>query len=497
MPRVSFIRPELSAIMGRYNKIRDCLIGSEAVKHKADLYLPVPRPTDKTKENLARYKSYKDRAVFYNVTARTLGGLVGQVMSRSPVSEIPDILDMVEEDATGDGVNLEQMAEKTLAFSLSYGRSGLLVDFPNTGGNVTVADLQSGRVRPVLAQYDPFTVINWRYMTDGSVTKLSMVNLAETWPFHDDGFEIKTACQFRVLEINSNGFYTVTIWREFQNPTSWTSDKKIPTSENFRISEGPYLVLGPDGNPLTEILFKFVGVRNNDGSIDNPPLADLAEINLAHYRNSADYEEACFQLGQPTYWCAGLDEHWVKEVMGGQIQLGALGGILLPSGGNAGLLQPEPNTMCKEAMDTKERQMVALGAKLVEQKTVQRTATEAMQENASEMSVLSSAAKNVSHAYEWALTKCAEFLNVKGEKIEYKLNSNFQMMQLTPADRLQLVKEWQAGSITFDEMRAVLRKAGVATEDNAVARSKILTEQAAALALAEASLADNETKTVP
>lgn len=492
MPRVAFIRPELNAMLERYNKIRDCLIGSEAVKKKADLYLPKPRPTDTSKENIARYKSYKDRAVFYNVTARTLGGLVGQVFSRSPVSEIPDILDNVEDDATGDGVNLEQMAEKTLAYSLSYGRSGLMVDFPNTGGNVTADDIQSGRVRPVLAQYDPFSIINWRYITDGSVTKLSMVNLAETWPFHDDGFEIKTACQFRVLELNAAGYYTVTIWREQQDPTSWTSDKKLPNSDNFRISEGPYLVLGPDGKPFTEILFKFVGVRNNDGTIDNPPLADLAELNLSHYRNSADYEEACYQLGQPTYWYSGLDEHWVKDIMGGQVQLGALGGVLLPVGGNAGLLQPEPNTMVFEAMGMKERQMVALGAKLVEQKTVQRTATEATQENASEMSVLSSAAKNVSHAYEWALTKCAEFLNVQGQKIEYKLNSNFQMMQLTPADRLQLVKEWQAGTITFDEMRAVLRKAGIATEDNAVAASKIAKEQAAALALAEASIVDNE-----
>lgn len=489
MPRVAFIRPELAKMLPRYKKIRDCLSGSEAVKNAGELYLPKPNPDDKSKANEARYNSYRTRAVFYNVTARTLDGLVGQVFSRAPVSEIPDSMDVVEADATGDGVSLEQLAEGTLRYTLSYGRSGLLVDFPNTEGSVTAADIQSGRVRPVVSQYDPSSIINWRYRTIGSVKQLIMVNLAEAWPYHDDGFEIKTACQFRVLEINAEGNYTVTIWREASSPTDWTYEGKIPSNNNYVIKEGPIVVTGPDGLPLKDILFKFVGVRNNDGSIDNPPLYSLADLNIAHYRNSADYEEACYQLGQPTYWFAGLTEDWVKKILGDQIQLGSRGGVLLPAGGSAGLLQPEPNTMCKEAMDAKERQMVALGAKLVEQKTVQRTATEANQDNASETSILASAAKNVSKAYEWALGVCATFLNIGDVKLSYKLNSDFQMMQLTPADRLQLMKEIQAGSITFGEMRAVLRKSGIATEDDTKAAETIATEQAASLALVAKSMA--------
>ncbi|MBL1368232.1 DUF4055 domain-containing protein, partial [Acinetobacter baumannii] len=109
---------------------------------------------------------------------------------------------------------------------------------------------------------------------------------------------------------------------------------------------------------MDEIPFMFVGSHNNDPEIDNPPMYDLAELNIAHYRNSADYEEAVYMMGQPTYWFSGLTKEWIKEVLGGKIQLGSVGGVLLPANSSAGLLQPTPNTMAKEAMDQKENQMV-------------------------------------------------------------------------------------------------------------------------------------------
>jgi hypothetical protein len=59
-----------------------------------------------------------------------------------------------------------------------------------------------------------------------------------------------------------------------------------------------------------------------------------------------------------------------------------------PEGGERRLAPSDENTMPKEAMEAKERQMVALGAKLVEQKQVQRTAMEAGMEEASTSSLL-------------------------------------------------------------------------------------------------------------
>ena len=140
--------------------------------------------------------------------------------------------------------------------------------------------------------------------------------------------------------------------------------------------------------------------------------------------------------------------------------------------------------MIKEAMEAKERQMVALGAKLVEQKQVQRTAFEAKVEATSEGSTLSSTAKNVQAAYVWALQWCARFVGVAETGIQFELNTDFDIARMTPEERAQAIKEWQRGAITFEEMRAVLRKSGTATEDDAKAKEAIAQETAAAMALA-------------
>ncbi|WBF76811.1 hypothetical protein PSV3_00109 [Septimatrevirus PSV32] len=197
-----------------------------------------------------------------------------------------------------------------------------------------------------------------------------------------------------------------------------------------------------------------------------------------------DYEESCYIVGQPTPVLIGLTEEWVTNVLKGSVNFGSRGGIPLPAGADAKLLQASENTMLKEAMDTKERQMVALGAKLVEQKEVQRTATEAELEAASEGSTLSSATKNVSAAFEWALKWAARWVGQADSGVKFELNTDFDIARMTPDERRSLVEEWQKGAITFEEMRTGLRKAGVATEDDAKAKEKIAKDTAEAMALA-------------
>uniref|UniRef100_A0AAU6VZY7 Portal vertex protein n=1 Tax=Pseudomonas phage Pavpe01 TaxID=3138545 RepID=A0AAU6VZY7_9VIRU len=487
MPNVSFIRPELAAVLPIYKIIRDCLAGQEKVKAAGKTYLPMPNEVDQSPDNLARYKGYKGRAVFYNVTRRTLQGLSGQVFARDPVSEIPDSLDAVENDATGSGISAAQTAKRLLNYSLSYGRGGIYVDYPNTEGGASKAELDTGRIRPTIHTASPGTVVNWRTITVGSQTLLSLVVIAETWPFFDDGFEIKHGCQFRVMslvgEIDEENVatgtlkYQVEVYRE-HNPTVWNGDQ-IPKGKNFHLSQGPYFPTDPNGNNLDEIPFMFVGSENNDTDVDNPPLYDMAALNIAHYRNSADYEEACFVMGQPTYWFSGLTEEWMKNVLHGQIRLGSWGGVPLPPNSSAGLIQMNANTMPFEAMGHKENQMVALGAKLVEQASVQRTATEARQDETAETSFLAASAKNVSAAMTWAFQWCALFVDGSRDvKIVYELNTDFDLMKMTPEQRAQTIKEWQGGALTFSEMRAVLRKGGVATEDDKVAKAQIDIEQA-------------------
>lgn len=469
MANVSYVRDEVAKMKIKWDLIKDCLIGQNAVKAGREKYLPKPNPTDTSEENRKRYDQYVERAVFYNVTQRTHAGLVGQVFQTDPVAELPSLMDPLVEDTDGAGVSLEQQSKKALGEVLAFGRCGLLVDYPNVGEVASRQDLLDGKVRPTIILYDPWDVINWRTKTIGAKKLLSLVVIAEQYIVEDDGFEMKTDRQWRVLRLeDETGVYKVEIWRE-ENGTFQEYEFYYPTDAS--------------GNNLREIPFTFIGAVNNDATVDQPPLYDLAALNIAHYRNSADYEEACYIVGQPTPYLAGLTKDWVEDVLKGQVHLGSRAAIPLPAGGTAGLIQANPNSMPKEAMEAKERQMVALGAKLVEQRAVQRTATEALQEEAGEVSVLATSAKNVAAGYRTALTWCGLFLGTT-EEPEFDLNTDFEINRMDAQERQQLIAEWQSGAITFEEMRFNLRRANVAYLDDEAAKDQLEEEMNSGLGAA-------------
>jgi len=477
-PNVNYIMPELSERFAQYDMIKDCLAGQEAIKKRGDKYLPRPNASDTSDENVSRYNSYLTRAMFYNVTGNTCSGLVGQVFAADPVTEFPDELDPMWDDVTGSNVSMTQQAKRTLSHVLSYGRAGLLTDFPRAkedGSAFTREEVLNGFARPTIQFYGATDVINWRFKQVGAKSVLCMVVLNESYTISDDGFEIKRGKAKRVLSLTEEGTYKIEEWRPAEDKpesSEWAVFETIEPQDN-------------SGNKLTYIPFTFVGSQNNDASVDRPPLYDLACINIAHYRNSADYEDSVYMVGQPTPYFAGLTKEWVDEVLKGVVQLGSRGAVPLPENGSAGLIQANENSMVKEAMESKERQMVALGAQLVEDKQVQRTLGEAKMEAASVASTLATCAHNVSAAMAMSIRWACAFYGIepKEDDVIYVLSTDFAIMKMSSEERKMLLMEWQAGIITFSETRAQLRQSGVATMDDEEAKEEIAGDQQAAIDL--------------
>jgi len=123
-------------------------------------------------------------------------------------------------------------------------------------------------------------------------------------------------------------------------------------------------------------------------------------------------------------------------------------------------------------MEAKERQMVALGAKLVEQRQVQRTATEAKQEYATEISVIGACAQNVSQAYERALAWAGAFVGTEEPSV-LTLSSGFDLDTMTPEEVTAVVAAWQGDAISTTEMRDKLKAGGVATQDDEAYKEEV------------------------
>lgn len=489
-PFVGFVRPELARLMGTYRKIRDCLSGEDAVKLATTKYLPMPGGAKGTQLAKDRYEEYITRAVFYNVTKATLNGFVGQVFAGKTKINLPAAIADMEANVDGAGVGIEQQSKRALEYALAYSRGGLLVDYPRSDGPMTATEIKEGRMRPTISLYSPQTILNWRLIEHGAEDKLALVVLYESYASADDGFEIKLSPQFRVLRLDEQGYYVQEIWRETYEPSVFNPGS-IPGRDNTFSMHEVLMPKDASGKRLTEIPFVPFGSENNDIHPDTPNMQDIANLNLAHYRNSADYEESCFVVGQPTTVFAGVDQEWVEMNMGGRLSLGTRVAVPLPAGASASILQAQPNNMIKEAMDTKERQMVALGARLVEQRTVQRTAYEASTEESGKTSVLASTAKNVSEAYRRALELALLFApkNRRAGEVEFALNTDFAVSRMTPEQQKNVVELWQQGALTFSEMRNTLFHAGTATiEDADEAAGEIEAEGLRAQAAAERAM---------
>lgn len=447
--QVDFIRDEVTERLAQYDLIDDCLEGEGAVKAKREIYLPIPNPDDTSDKNKKRYDAYLKRAHFYNVAQRTWRGLVGQAFQKEVTLELDPLLEGMRASADGSATTLVQQMKRADGEVLGKGRVGLLADFPKVDGPVSREQLNRGEVQPTISLYTASNIINWRVAKKGSKVVLTKLVLHESKEV-DDGFALTYEDRWRVLEL-INGRCTVVVYKAAKD-----------VSGGFDVDEELTEVHDSNDAPIGFIPFIAVGAENNDLDVDRPPLYDICSLNIAHYRNSADWEESCFVVGQATPVVAGLTDDWYDQVMQKRIAFGSRGGIPLPVGGSADLLQADPNSMAAEGMKDKERRMLSLGAKLLESKQVQQTASEVRINYATELSVVQTIAQNLATAYQQLLDWCGLFVGAtKPTKVE--LPVDFSLGQLTPQELQALSTLRQNKDLAPSEVRALLIKMGWAT----------------------------------
>ena len=90
------VHPQYKEFSGDWSQCRDAYKGQRAIKGGGTKYLP--RLGGQTDEE---YKAYKERALFYSITAKTVGAMVGMAMSRNPILKYPEDVAQYFEDTGG------------------------------------------------------------------------------------------------------------------------------------------------------------------------------------------------------------------------------------------------------------------------------------------------------------------------------------------------------------------------------------------------------------
>jgi len=428
-----------------WGKVGDCVEGAEAVKSKGTTYLPKPNPSDDSSENAERYSQYKTRASFVGFTGHTKAGLLGLVFRKNTKVELPANLEYLKQDANGAGLSLDQMARSATGETLEAGRHGLLTDYPEASPGLSRAQVEQMKLRANILAYPAKSILNWRTEQVGGVTMLSLVVLAE--PVEEvapDGFSVDEKTRYRVLRLE-DGLYHQEIYSDDGELVGFSEPKNA------------------SGQRWKEIPFAFSGSQNNDPSVDKAPLLDIAELNIAHYRNSADYEESSFMVGQPTPYVAGLSQAWVDEVMKGGLMLGSRTAWALPDGGSAGLLQADPNQMPLKGMGEKEQQMIKIGAKIITDTTGQETAEGAKIRFAGSTSQLGILVGNVEAAMIKSIKWCGEFMGESGDP-ELEINRQFYDATLDPQMVIAQIQLLDRGVIATNDVRDGLRRGGMISD---------------------------------
>jgi hypothetical protein len=405
----------------------------------------LPRLSGQTDQE---YHAYKQRALYYNATARTIDGLTGMLFLKPEVVTAPAAMDSIIADVTMGGLSLHQFAEMIAEEVITIGRAAVLVDYPPIINAVTLAQAQAQGARPYATMYDAESIINWKTGRINNVEQLTLVVLEEENEVAVDEFESKCEPQWRVLDL-IDGVYRQRVFRKDKRGEFVLIDEVYPQI---------------NGRPLNKIPFEFFGVRDNTPCVDKPPLLDLVDVNLSHYRTTADYEHGLHFTGLPTPVVTG----YYSDDKSASLRIGS---------GTAWLL-PDPQSKAfyleftgqglgelREALRSKEAMMATLGARiLAPEKRAAESAQTANIHRSSENSVLASIAQSISIGLTHVMEYLRDWSGVTGD-VKVELNRDFIPNSMTAQDLDVLVKSWQAGAISANVLFENLVSADIISQD--------------------------------
>lgn len=437
--------PQYKKNIEKWNKISKVVKNDEV----SDFLLKL-NPTDPSPENAARNKAYKERAVFYGLTSQTVQGMVGMMFKDIPSISVPKNMEYVMKNCDGEGNSIYQQSQSVSAEIVSKSRAGLFTTFPMVDGPVSKADIISGKYVAVIRKIEAENILNWSIEQVGSIVRLKMVVIREFKEIVDD-YEIKSIEVLRELFLE-DGIYKERHWVIVDE--KWVVENEFtPTKSN--------------GSKWNEIPFQFVGSENNDSSVDDPNMLSLVELNIAHYRNSADYEDSVWYCGQAQPWMSGVEQDHIDMMKSNNMYIGSRNLIAVPDGGSFGFAAAPPNPAVRQAMIDKVEMMVGIGARMLQPGGVAKTAEQSSGEREISHSILSLCASNVSEAYVKSLMWVGEYMGSISDEIDYMISQEFVRMPRNPAELKEIIVGFIGGTIPVSDYIAFMKKYGIFNSEKA------------------------------
>jgi hypothetical protein len=400
---------------GDWEEVRDCVKGNRAIKKKRAKYLP-----KLSGQKPEAYECYLKKVKFFGATSRTLDGLHGNIFRKAPEQnrEVSETFTKSLEDVDLMGTNIEQFVSDIVNDNLQTNWGGILVDYPRGEEALSLADAESKGLRAYLKYYPAENVINWEYKTINGKTQLSMVVLIEPYieSVPGDRFIVRKHNKYRVLYLDEAvKKYRQDVYDDKISLTDPVERGLVIKIQNEEMDEIPFYTL-PGNQPEKSMLY------------------DLAQLNLQHYQDSADYQNGKHYTSIPTPIAIGLKPQ-IDEAMNEPkpMFIGGTEFLFFPNedhvpGADVKFLEFTGQGMkaLAEGIGHLENQMAILGAHIIanEKKGVE-TAEALRIHRVGENGVLSAFTRNVSNSVTKALRKKGQWDGEDINKInEWAINFN-------------------------------------------------------------------------
>jgi len=410
-----------------WEKCRVTVEGDDSLKAWDGIQTVAPKLSN---QQSAEYKAMVGRATLFNASGRTVDGLVGMV-TRKPVdvSKMPSLFAPVLEDLTlakDSKVGIDDFVANALYEDLVIGRVGYLIERPNVNSaGMTQAQVSALNLRPYVAEYKAESIIDWRYDRVNNAAQLVMVRLTECVEEWVGDIERKEIEQERRLLL-VDGVYLQRIYRE--------------DGKGTLIQLGDDIIPLMNGAPLNFIPFIC------DFETTRPPILDLVNENLSHFRTNVDLENAAHFIAVPTPMFAGFEFDDAEPFC-----LGASGGYSSQNpDAKAWFLEIQGEGFGSlEKMDEKKKaQMSVLGARFLDAEKNQAEATDTVRiRKSGETSVLAATAQKRARSVSRILEIMRDWMGISGD-VTVELNTDYSDASLTPEQMTALFGMLQGGAIS-------------------------------------------------
>ena len=439
--RPDYVSKSTKAMLEDLQVVRDVAKGGRWVRDQGVRYLP-----RHTKEELADYEVRRNLSVLFNGVQRTVDGLAGMVFREDPVLvDVPPQVAAHLETVDNAGTHFDVFAKNVFADAIEAGHAGVLVDvprMPQSGRRPTIAEEAAIGLRPYWVHYLKEDILSWRPAVVNGRTVLTQLVLRERVVEEDGDFGEKEATYYRVLRRTDAG---VTVQRL---AISDETDGVVVVDEEA-------VVTNQTDIPFVPIYGKRTGML-----MSQPPLLDLAETNLAHYRLLSDHLYKLHLCNLPVGVLTGVDPDT-------EIGIGPNAWLKLPADAGFAWSSPDGTTFKDnlEQLHEFKADMAAQGLSLLQVETRQAETFEAKRMDKAESdSSLATAARSLQDGLEQLLVYHGNFMQIQSPGT-VEISRDFENQPMTPEE----MREWRenvgAGTHSLDTMWAVQRARGSLPDD--------------------------------